>query len=62
MVLRAGDAAPPHPRPSVVGGENATHKADDGQAMQSVIAQAIEVPPEIPARLDRRIEAEPGAR
>ena len=46
-------------RPGVVGREDTAHKGNDAQTMGAVIAQRIEIPPEIAAIRHRRIETGP---
>ena len=42
--------------PSVVGRKNAADKGNDGQPVASVIAQGVDIPPEITTRRDRLVE------
>ena len=42
--------------PGVVGREHAAQHGDDGKAMATVVAQRVDVPPEVAARRDRPVE------
>jgi hypothetical protein len=52
MILRRASAAP-----CVIGRKDAADEGDDGQAMLPVVAEGVDVPPDIAAGGDRRIEA-----
>ena len=43
--------------PSIIRREHAADKRDDGQTLLSIVAERIDIPPGIAARLDRPIEA-----
>ena len=43
--------------PSIVGRKHTTHKGDDGQSILPVVAQRVDIPPEITTRRDRLVES-----
>ena len=52
VVFRVSHAAISGACPSIVGRKHTAHKGDDGQAILPVIAQRVDIPPEITTRRD----------
>jgi len=50
------------PAPRIIGRKYASYECDDGDALTSVSAEAVEVPPMVPTRLNRLIEAKSAIR